>query len=164
MFEREFFIFNMFSVLLMVKTFRRECHRVLPSERTTVHGADGMLMVLQLAMAEVNKQLGREFKVALSDVLMAWKHLLLEKLHLPPPGFARPESYDLMREAYEAFLKRSNTVDLLDVASMYGQLRVADLDPEDSWNFSFSEKGFDFFSFPRSTVDSAQPTECKVRS
>uniref|UniRef100_A0A672J9R2 PCNA-interacting partner n=1 Tax=Salarias fasciatus TaxID=181472 RepID=A0A672J9R2_SALFA len=115
----------------MVKTFRRECHRVLPSERTTVHGADGMLMVLQLAMAEVNKQLGREFKVALSDVLMAWKHLLLEKLHLPPPGFARPESYDLMREAYEAFLKRSNTVDLLDVASMYGQLRVADLDPEE---------------------------------
>lgn len=41
---------------LMVKVFRRECHRVLHSERTTIHGADGMLMVLQLAMAEVNKQ------------------------------------------------------------------------------------------------------------
>jgi len=41
---------------LMVKTFRRECSRVLHSERTTIHGADGMLMVLQLAMAEVNKQ------------------------------------------------------------------------------------------------------------
>lgn len=41
---------------LMVKTFRRECHRVLQSERTTIHGADGMLMVLQLAIAEVNKQ------------------------------------------------------------------------------------------------------------
>lgn len=41
---------------LMVKVFRRECHRVLTSERTTIHGADGMLMVLQLAMAEVNKQ------------------------------------------------------------------------------------------------------------
>lgn len=41
---------------LMVKVFRRECHRVLPSERTTIHGADSMLRVLQLAMAEVNKQ------------------------------------------------------------------------------------------------------------
>lgn len=41
---------------LVVKMFRRECHRVLTSERTTIHGADGMLSVLQLAMAEVNKQ------------------------------------------------------------------------------------------------------------
>lgn len=41
---------------LVVKTFRRECHRVLQSERTTIHGADGMLMMLQLAVAEVNKQ------------------------------------------------------------------------------------------------------------
>ena len=46
---------------LMVKTFRRECHRVLQSERTTIHGADGMLMVLQLAMAEVNKQVTIQF-------------------------------------------------------------------------------------------------------
>lgn len=41
---------------LMVNTFRRESHRVLDSERTTIQGADGMLMLLQLAMAEVNKQ------------------------------------------------------------------------------------------------------------
>lgn len=41
---------------MMVKVFRRECHRVLQSERTTIHGADSMLLVLQLAMAEVNKQ------------------------------------------------------------------------------------------------------------
>lgn len=41
---------------VMVKVFRRECHRVLHSERTTIHGADGMLMLLQLAMADVNKQ------------------------------------------------------------------------------------------------------------
>ncbi len=40
----------------MVKVFRRESHRVLQSERTTIHGADSMLMVLQLAVAEVNKQ------------------------------------------------------------------------------------------------------------
>ncbi|XP_028306424.1 PCNA-interacting partner isoform X2 [Gouania willdenowi] len=42
---------------LMMKTFRRESHRVLSSERTTVLGADGMLMVLQLVMAEINKQI-----------------------------------------------------------------------------------------------------------
>ncbi|KAI3366342.1 hypothetical protein L3Q82_000501 [Scortum barcoo] len=116
---------------LMVKVFRRESHRVLQSERTTVHGADGMLMLLQLAMAEVNKQHGGEFKVALSDVLMAWKHLLLDKLHLPPPNFARLENYDLILEAYESFLKRSNTVDLVDILSMYKQLRLVDSDPEE---------------------------------
>uniref|UniRef100_A0A3B4UYD9 PCNA-interacting partner n=1 Tax=Seriola dumerili TaxID=41447 RepID=A0A3B4UYD9_SERDU len=116
---------------LMVKTVRRECHRVLQSERTTIHGADGMLMVLQLAIAEVNKQHGREFKVALSDVLMAWKHLLLGKLHLPPPNSARLENYDLILEAYESFLKRSNTVDLVDILFMYKQLRIVDSDPEE---------------------------------
>ncbi|KAM9845550.1 PCNA-interacting partner [Aulostomus maculatus] len=108
----------------MVKTFRRECHRVVQSERTTVHGADGMLMVLQLAMAEVNKQQSGEFKVALSDVLMAWKHLLLDKLHLQPPNSARLENYDLILGAYESFLKRTNTVDLVDILSMCKQLRV----------------------------------------
>lgn len=44
---------------LMAKVFRRECHRVLTSERTTIHGADSMLRVLQLSMAEVNKQVLR---------------------------------------------------------------------------------------------------------
>ncbi|MED6256749.1 hypothetical protein ATANTOWER_015877 [Ataeniobius toweri] len=116
---------------LIVKTFRRESHRVLQSERTTVHGADSMLMVLQLAMAEINKQHAGEFKVALSNVLMAWKHLLLDKLHLPPPSSARLENYDLFLEAYQSFLKRSNTTDLADVLAMYKQLRVGDLDPEE---------------------------------
>lgn len=69
--------------------------------------------------------------MALSDVLMAWKHLLLDKLHLPPPNFARLENYDLIREAYGSFLKRSNTVDLVDVLSMYKQLRIVDSDPEE---------------------------------
>lgn len=67
--------------------------------------------------------------MALSDVLMAWKHLLLDKLHLPPPNFARLENYDLILEAYESFLKRSNTVDLVDILSMYKQLRVEETDP-----------------------------------
>uniref|UniRef100_A0A8D2ZVL2 PCNA-interacting partner n=1 Tax=Scophthalmus maximus TaxID=52904 RepID=A0A8D2ZVL2_SCOMX len=114
----------------MVKTFRRECHRVLQSERTTVNGADGMLMVLQLAMAEVNKQRAGEFKVPLSDVLMAWKHLLLSKLHLPPPDFARLENYDLILEAYESFLKRSNTL-MLSTTQLFqflsGNVEVSEL-------------------------------------
>lgn len=69
--------------------------------------------------------------MALSDVLMAWKHLLLDKLHLPPPNFARLENYDLILKAYESFLKRSNTVDLVDILFMYKQLRLVDLDPEE---------------------------------
>lgn len=68
--------------------------------------------------------------MALSDVLMAWKHLLLDKLHLPPPNFARLENYDLILEAYGSFLKRSNTVDLVDILCMYKQLRL-DSDPEE---------------------------------
>lgn len=69
--------------------------------------------------------------MALSDVLMALKHLLLDKLHLQPPGAARLENYDLIREAYESFLKRSNSVDLVDILSMYKQLRLEDSDPEE---------------------------------
>ncbi|XP_070997454.1 PCNA-interacting partner-like [Oncorhynchus clarkii lewisi] len=115
----------------MVRTFRRECHRVLESERTTIHGADGMLMVLQLAIAEVNKQESGEFSVALSDVLVAWKHLLLDKLHLPLDNdSSRPENYDIIRKEYDAFLKRTNTMDLIDIHSMYKQLRI-DPDPEE---------------------------------
>lgn len=75
-------------------------------------------------------QHGGEFKVALSDVLMAWKHLLLDKLHLPPPSFARSENYDLILETYKSFLQRSNTVDLVDIFSMYTELWVVDSDPE----------------------------------
>uniref|UniRef100_H2MPE7 PCNA-interacting partner n=1 Tax=Oryzias latipes TaxID=8090 RepID=H2MPE7_ORYLA len=114
---------------LMVKTFRRERHRVSQSERTTVHGADSMLMVLQLAMADVNKKRGGEFQVSLSDVLMAWKHLLVEKLQLPPPSSARLENHDVILEAYNSFLKSSNTVDLVDVLATCQQLKV--LDPEE---------------------------------
>lgn len=46
--------------MVVVKVFRRECHRILSSERTTIHGADSMLRVLQLAMAEVNKQVRKK--------------------------------------------------------------------------------------------------------
>ncbi|XP_062239149.1 PCNA-interacting partner [Platichthys flesus] len=141
---------------LLVRTFRRECPRVLESERTTVHGADGMMMVLQLAVAEVNKQHRGEFKVSLSDVLMAWKHLLFGKLHLPAPDSARLENYDLIVEAYESFLKRSNTVDLVDVLRMYKQLRQVDADPEEPVSpiqlFEFLTGTMEFSGLPDSSV------------
>ncbi|XP_029902103.1 PCNA-interacting partner isoform X2 [Myripristis murdjan] len=147
----------------MVKTFRRECHRVLQSERTTIHGPDGMLMVLQLAIAEVNKQ-GGEFKVALSDVLMAWKHLLLDKLHLPPHNSVRPENYDLILEAYESFLKCSNTVDLVDIHSMYKQLRV-DSDPEEPVSpvqlFEFLSGNMEVSELMDSSVPSTPSSKCR---
>ncbi|XP_028255211.1 PCNA-interacting partner [Parambassis ranga] len=143
---------------LMVKTFRRECHGVLQSERATILGADGMLMVLQLVMAEVNKRRGGEFKVALSDVLMAWKHLLLDKLHLLPPSSARLENYDLILEAYKSFLKRSNNVDLVDVLFMYKKLRLADMDPEEPVSpiqlFEFLSGNMELSQFSESTVPS----------
>ncbi|XP_051248918.1 PCNA-interacting partner [Dicentrarchus labrax] len=150
---------------VMVKTFRRECHGVLKSERTTIQGADEMLMVLQLAMAEVNKQHGGEFKVALSDVLMAWKHLLLDKLHLPPPNFARLENYDLILEAYESFLKCSNTVDLVDILSMYKQLSLVDSDPQEPVSpiqlFEFLSGNMEVSELPGSSVPSTPSSKSR---
>ncbi|XP_068162965.1 PCNA-interacting partner [Antennarius striatus] len=150
---------------VMVRFFRRECHRLLHSERTTIHGADDMLMVLQLAMAEVNKQHGREFKVALSDVLMAWKQLLLDKLHLLPHSFACMENYDLILEAYKSFLKRSNTVDLVDILSMYKQLRLEDSDPEEPVSpnqlFEFLSGDPEISRFPDSSVPSTPSSTSK---
>lgn len=67
--------------------------------------------------------------MALSDVLMAWKHLLRHKLCLPHVSPARPENHDLILETYASFLARSNTVDVLDVLSMYAQLRPTECDP-----------------------------------
>lgn len=43
------------SLKTVVRVFRRECHRVLESEMTTIRGADNMLIALQLVMAEANK-------------------------------------------------------------------------------------------------------------
>ncbi|KAK1790315.1 hypothetical protein P4O66_014221 [Electrophorus voltai] len=114
----------------MVRVFRRECARVVGSERTTVRGADSMLLVLQLATAQVHKQEKGEFAAALSDVLAAWKGLLLDKLHLSHDTVPLPEGYELIRKEYERFLKRTNTVDLPDVHGMYSQLRRT-TDPAD---------------------------------
>lgn len=63
---------------VMVKVFRRECHRVFNSERTTIHGADGMLMVLQLAMAEVNKKVLNLFILLLFIVYSLHFHNIIK--------------------------------------------------------------------------------------
>ncbi|KAJ0056981.1 hypothetical protein NL108_000802, partial [Boleophthalmus pectinirostris] len=74
-----------------------------------------------------------EFMVTLSDILVAWKHLILHKLNLLPPCSVPLESYSLILKEYKSFLKCSNTVDLLDIYSMYKELKV-DFDPEISLN------------------------------
>ncbi|KAM6214773.1 PCNA-interacting partner isoform 12-T12 [Rhynchocyon petersi] len=58
------------SILDMMKQFRRNWHTLCNSERTTVCGADSMLLALQLSMADSNKQCqlrdflsGREYAV-----------------------------------------------------------------------------------------------------
>lgn len=118
------------SMKTMVRIFRRECHRVVESERTTIRGSDEMLMALQLTMAEVNKQKNGEFGIALSDVLLCWKCLLLDRLRLPGDGSSRPENYQLIQQEYESFMKHTNTLDLIDVYYLYKQLRL-ETDPEE---------------------------------
>ncbi|XP_069345763.1 PCNA-interacting partner isoform X23 [Eulemur rufifrons] len=49
-------VLNQKSVLDMIKEFRRNWHALCNSERMTICGADSMLLVLQLSMAENNKQ------------------------------------------------------------------------------------------------------------
>ncbi|VCX38540.1 unnamed protein product, partial [Gulo gulo] len=50
---------NQKSILDMIKEFRRNWHTLCTSERTTVCGADSMLLALQLSIAENNKQVSR---------------------------------------------------------------------------------------------------------
>lgn len=65
----------------------------------------------------------------MSEVLAVWKYFLLEKLQLSPNDISPPQSYDLIRKEYDCFLKRTNTVDLIDVF-MFKELRMSE-DPEE---------------------------------
>ncbi|KAM8973147.1 PCNA-interacting partner [Pelodytes ibericus] len=103
------------NVLNLIKYFRRHCSLLTACERTTVCGADSMLLILQLAMAEVNKKNGSEFSVSLSDVLLAWKHLLNDKLGLACEDAQVPENYADVRKMYDLFLANSNILDLTDL-------------------------------------------------
>ncbi|TRY62246.1 hypothetical protein DNTS_020211 [Danionella cerebrum] len=118
------------SLRRMIKVFRREGHRVSDSERTTIQGANEMLMILQLVMARVNKQESGDFAVDLSEVLAAWKFFLLDKLKLSHNNVPLPQNYDIVRKEYDCFLKRTNTLDLIDIFSMFKELRVNE-DPEE---------------------------------
>lgn len=63
-------------------------------------------------------------------MLESWRFTLLDKLHLSRHGSPLPENYELIRKEYDSFLKRTNTVDLIDVYNMYKELKRDD-DPED---------------------------------
>ncbi|NWY66952.1 PARI protein, partial [Erithacus rubecula] len=102
------------KLLHLVKCFRRQWPLFSNSERTTVCGADCMLMALQLSMAEVNKQHHGCFTVPLSDVLETWNYLLCDKLGLYE-NMKEPENYADVKKAYHAFLARSNMLDLIDI-------------------------------------------------
>uniref|UniRef100_A0A2K6ER87 PCNA-interacting partner n=1 Tax=Propithecus coquereli TaxID=379532 RepID=A0A2K6ER87_PROCO len=108
-------VLNQKSVLDMIKEFRRNWHALCNSERTTLCGADSMLLALQLSMAENNKQHSGEFTVSLSDVLLTWKYLLHEKLNLPIENVKVIDHYEDIRRTYDDFLKNSNMLDLIDV-------------------------------------------------
>ncbi|XP_029419193.1 PCNA-interacting partner isoform X3 [Nannospalax galili] len=108
-------VLNQTSVLDMIKEFRRNWHALCGSERTTLCGADSMLLALQLSMAENNKQQNGEFTVSLSDVLLTWKYLLHEKLNLPIESMKVVDHYEDIKKTYNDFLKNSNMLDLIDV-------------------------------------------------
>ncbi|XP_077450322.1 PCNA-interacting partner [Stigmatopora argus] len=140
----------------MLRIFRRESHRLLDSERTTVHGADAMLMVLQLVVAQVNKQQSGEFRATLSDVLLVWKNILADRLGLTSPydEASRSERHDSIGKAYEVFLKRSNAVDLADVVVKYGSIR-RDSDPEELVS---PAQLYDFLSVTTVVSDASVPS------
>ncbi|XP_003783348.1 PCNA-interacting partner [Otolemur garnettii] len=108
-------VLNQKSVLDMIKEFRRNWHAFCNSERTTLCGADSMLLALQLSMAENNKQHRGEFTVSLSDVILTWKYLVHEKLNLPVENMEVLHHYENVKKTYDNFLKKSNMLDLIDV-------------------------------------------------
>ncbi|NXA68328.1 PARI protein, partial [Mohoua ochrocephala] len=112
------------KILQLVKCFRRQWPLFSNSERTTVCGADCMLMALQLSMAEVNKQHHGDFTVSLSDVLETWNYLLHDKLGLSYENMKEPENYTDVKKAYHAFLARSNMLDLIDICQKCCSLGV----------------------------------------
>ncbi|XP_074757357.1 PCNA-interacting partner isoform X1 [Athene noctua] len=115
------------KILNSVKCFRRQWPLFSNSERTTLCGADCMLMALQLSMAEVNKQHHGDFTVSLSDVLETWKYLLHDKLGLSYENMKAPANYADLKKAYHAFLTRSNMLDLIDICQKcYGLGLVSD--------------------------------------
>ncbi|KAM5289359.1 PCNA-interacting partner isoform 3-T3 [Ctenodactylus gundi] len=122
-------VLNQKSVWDMIKDFRKNWRAFCNSERTTVCGADSMLLTLQLSMAENNKQHHGEFAVSLSEVLMTWKYLLHEKLNLSVENMEVVDHYEDIKKIYDAFLMNSNMLDLIDI---YKKSRIMTSNCEDS--------------------------------
>ncbi|NXI98856.1 PARI protein, partial [Psophia crepitans] len=116
------------KMLNLIKCFRRQWPSFSNSERTTVCGADRMLMALQLSMAEVNKQHHGDFTVSLSDVLETWEYFLHDKLGLSYENMKEPENYADLKKNYDAFLARNNMLDLIDICQKCYELGLVSED------------------------------------
>ncbi|XP_044770658.1 PCNA-interacting partner isoform X8 [Neomonachus schauinslandi] len=97
---------NQKSILDMIKEFRRNWHTLCNSERTTVCGADSMLLALQLSMAENNKQvqlLARKIIYSYLSLLVNSKNdlALAHVLNIPDRGLGREAFTDLKHAAQE---------------------------------------------------------------
>uniref|UniRef100_A0A670YR93 PCNA-interacting partner n=1 Tax=Pseudonaja textilis TaxID=8673 RepID=A0A670YR93_PSETE len=102
------------SIWNMIKCFRRNWRLFSDSERTTVCGADCMLMALHLSVAEINKKLCGEFKASLSEVILSWNYFVPDKLGILHENAKAPENYADIRNTYASFLKHCNMMDLVD--------------------------------------------------
>ncbi|KAM4839665.1 PCNA-interacting partner isoform X19 [Urocitellus parryii] len=99
-------VLNQKSVLDMIKAFRRNWHVLCDSERTTLCGADSMLLALQLSMAENNKQV----QLLAKKVIFSYLSLLVNSkndlalahiLNIPDRGLGREAFTDLKHAAQE---------------------------------------------------------------
>ncbi|XP_073431267.1 PCNA-interacting partner isoform X1 [Dendrobates tinctorius] len=144
------------NVLDLIKSFRRQWSLVCDCERTTVCGADNMLLMLQLAVADINKKNGHGYTAYLSDVLLTWKHLVKDKLELIDNGSPALENYDSIRKAYDQLLKNSNSLDLIDLYAAFSKpdsSTEVNLSSDQLQNFLFGHQseGTDHSPVPVST-------------
>ncbi|KAM5289379.1 PCNA-interacting partner isoform 23-T23 [Ctenodactylus gundi] len=126
-------VLNQKSVWDMIKDFRKNWRAFCNSERTTVCGADSMLLTLQLSMAENNKQIqlrdflsGREYReddeTGLSSPTSPLKHnrdnekvatSFIRALELGGKGYA-PSPSDPLRTHVKGLSNFINFIDRLE--------------------------------------------------
>ncbi|KAM5289373.1 PCNA-interacting partner isoform 17-T17 [Ctenodactylus gundi] len=99
-------VLNQKSVWDMIKDFRKNWRAFCNSERTTVCGADSMLLTLQLSMAENNKQV----QLVAKTIFMSYLNLLVNSkndlalahiLNIPDRGLGREAFTNLKHAARE---------------------------------------------------------------
>uniref|UniRef100_UPI00358F58DE PCNA-interacting partner-like n=1 Tax=Myxine glutinosa TaxID=7769 RepID=UPI00358F58DE len=99
------------ALLAAIGTFR--AGRV--GEMRTLVGPQGMLVALQLALAQVNKETRGDFGAHPSEVLLHWRWLVCERLGLPVSEEPATDKASRVAQAYRQLLLRGNLIDLLDV-------------------------------------------------